>query len=151
MGCLLRRTVHSDKLTVRRIDTLQGLVNSNCLFLKLGIQSAGDDSRMIRALGVQTNEIPTVDREHGATFRGRPIEDFPVRGRRVSFAPLLNGDDVVTQAAKRLRYGEREILVRIKAGHCQAASLASMSASTSVRWLSTYSHARTRSAALSVG
>ena len=115
------------------------------------ILGADHDPGMSREAGVQTDELPPVQGEHGPAGVRSELQDGMVRDSLVGLARLEGRQPIVSQLSEGVDDLEGEVLVRVERGPAYAASFCLIASSISCRCVSAYAHAWTRSAARRVG
>src|SRR5262249_6191865 len=110
-----------------------GLVNPFRLSREIRIKGASNDARVLIALAVEANEVPSIQGEHGAIFSAGKLQHFIVGHGLLGFDGLVRGQHVVAKPTQTLDDGQREVFVGIEPRH-QSASFSSIKRLISSRW-----------------
>ena len=85
--------------------------------LEVGIESADDNSFVIRCGLVQSNEVSPIHRDGDPTFGNSKRQNLCIKKSLPRFAAFRCRQHIVTKVAQGLNSREREVLVGVKAGH----------------------------------
>ncbi len=114
---LHRRAIDPDQLPRHLKLRLQSRMDTLGQCRKIGIIRTDHNTRMLRCGLMQSNEMPSIEREHDALFCHGKRQDIHIRDCLPGPATLRSRQDVMTEAPQDLHDGQGKIFVGIAPRH----------------------------------
>jgi len=104
-------------------DRSSRLANSSRLARKVRVNGANDDAVVLRLLVAQSDEVSSVERQHGSPLGNREAQHYWYAYCFARAATFLHRHHVMPNKAQLLDDGERKVLVGVKRRHDHSSSL----------------------------